>query len=290
MSTWIPSDFADLADAKAHYLRPVRPDTWRTTMYLVAPYTWYAREDASGLNTLPIRDGHTPPPDAVQLPPSLNDIALTHYNLAAATNRYYSSGHPMYRWLCQLERAIRYTLAGISPFDADTPTAEEVTRRAAVTASVEAERASAEAAEAERFRRATVMYVFVEPESHQLYLVGTWNDLHAAGHYGPVPPDTSCYLTAADLPANITNDQLLRYDELDRKIEEAQSFTDSIRQSHSAHGFGTDFVTFHDPVLMALIKERDTLRDHFTDTLSAHQRRRQALLAWGMGHCGWGIA
>jgi hypothetical protein len=286
MSTWIPSDFADLADATAHYLRPVRPDTWRTTMYLVSPYTWYAREDSRGLNVIPIRDGHTPPPDAVQLPTDLSDMALTHYNLSGATNRYYqqADGRPLFRWLCQLERAIRDTLAGTFP--TDTPTAEEVARRADVAATVAAERAAAEAAEAERIRRATVMYVFVEPETHQLYLVGTWNDLHAAGHYG-APPDTSCYLTAPDLPANITNDQLLRYNELDRKIEEARSFTDSIRQSHSAHGFGTDFITFHDPVLMALIKERDALRDHFTDTLSAHHRRRHALLAWGVSHCGW---
>ena len=282
MSTWTPSDFADMADAQLHYLRPVRPDTWRTTMYLVAPYTWYTH----GLNVLPIRDSHTPPPDAVQLPSSLNDIALTHYNLASLAHRN-QPPNKYHHWLSLLERFIRDTLAGTPP--TDTPSPEEVARRAAVAAAVEAERAAYAALEAERVRRATVMYVVVVPDTHELYLAGTWNDLHAANHYGP-PPDTSCYLTAADLPAGITNDQLLRYDELDRKIEEEMSFTDSIRQKHRAQGFGTDSVTFHDPVLMALIKERDALCAHFADTLSAHHRRRQALLVWGETHCGWGIA
>lgn len=286
MSTWIPSDFADLADAKIHYLNPVRPDTWRTTMYLVSPYTWYAREDSRGLNVIPNRNGNTPPSDAFQLPPSLTDMALTHYNLSAATNRYYSYGLPMFRWLCQLERAIRDTLAGTFPID--TPSPEEVARRSDVAASVAAERVAYAAAEADRVRRATVMYVFVIPDSHELYLAGTWNDLHAAGHYG-APPDTSCYLTASDLPAGITNDQLLRCRELDRKIEEELSFTDTIRQTHRAQGFDSDSVTFHDPVLMALIKERDTLRDHFATTMSAHHRRQHALLAWTRDHCGWTV-
>ena len=283
-TAWTPADFADLADAKTHYLNPVIPDTWRS-MYLVAPYSWYAREDSYGLNVLPIRDAHTPPPDAVQLPPSLNDTALTHYNLAIDARR--PTIRPLQRWLYQLDRAIRDTLAGTFP--ADTPTAEEVARRAAVAATVATDRAARAALEAERVRRDTVMYVFIDPDTHDLHLIGTWNDLYAAQHY-VAPPDTSCYLTAPDLPAGITNDQLLRCRELGRKIDEAMSFTDGIRRTHREQGFDSDSVTFHDPVLMALIKERDTLRAHFADTMSAHQRRRHALLAWGVSHCGWAVA
>jgi hypothetical protein len=258
-------------------------------MYLVSPYTWYAREDSRGLNVIPIRDGHTPPPDAVQLPTDLSDMALTHYNLSGATNRYYqqADGRPLFRWLCQLERAICDTLTGTFP--TDTPTAEEVARRAAVAATVVTDRAARAALEAERVRRDTVMYVFIDPDTHDLHLIGTWNDLYAAQHY-VAPPDTSCYLTAPDLPAGITNDQLLRCRELGRKIDEAMSFTDGIRRTHREQGFDSDSVTFHDPVLMALIKERDTLRNHFADTMSAHHRRRHALLAWGVSHCGWAVA
>jgi hypothetical protein len=43
-----------------------------------------------------------------------------------------------------------------------------------------------------------------------------------------------------------------------------------------------DDVSFHDPFLMALIKERDALRAHFADTMSAHHRRSHAILPWAV--------
>lgn len=292
---WIPGEFAELADVKAHYLRPVVPDTWRDAMYLVPPYTWYAREDTYGLNVLPIREGHTPPPDAVALPPSLHDIALTHYNLSPRF--FQQTNHPaLYpgtkyiHWTRLLERFIRETLAGRDPTPSDKPTPEETARRASVTAFVDAQRAAYAAEEADRIRRSTVMYVTVE-EDNTITPLGTWNDLHYYSTFSPAYLRT--LKTAEDLPAGITNDQLRRYDTVLRRIDEITE-EDELYRQHLANetadgvpdGDGDDI----HPDLVALIKERDTLSAHFAAVLSGHERRKHALLVWGATHCGWDVA
>lgn len=283
---WIPGEFADLADAKAHYLRPVVPDTWRDAIYLAPPYTWYARddhrEDTYGLNVLPIREGHTPPPDAVALPPSLHDIALTHYNLAP---RFFqqTSGTKYIHWIRLLERFIRETLAGRDPTPSDKPTPEETARRASVTAFVDAQRAAYAAAEADRVRRSTVMYVRVDMEHHRIIPKGTWNDLHR--YSTPSPAYLRTLKTAEDLPAGITNEQLCRYDTVLRRIDELIDDAESHRQylrNQTADGESDDYGDTTDPLLIAACKERDTLSAHFAAVLSGHERRKHALLVWAL--------
>lgn len=276
---WTPADFATLSDALAHYVTPLRPYGWRNVATVPTPYTLYAYTPPSNiLYTLPVPDGHTPPPDATPMTtPLQRDVATAHYHMALDAGRWPWKGR-LSDWNAILERYIRETMAG-NPPPAEEPTAEEVARRAAVAADIAEQRAAIAAAEAERERRNTIMYVWVDPATHELLLAGTWTHMEVASNF-TVTPDVTGLLTAADLPAGITNDQLLRCWQLVEKIDNTICFTDSIRRQNREHGFGMDDVSFHDPILMALIKERDTLRAHFTDTMNAHHRRCHATLLW----------
>jgi hypothetical protein len=281
-SPWTPADFATLSDALANYVTPLRPYSWRNVATVPTPYTLYAYTPPSDiLYTLPIPDGHTPPPDATPMTtPLQRDIATAHYHIALDAGRW-SFQSRLTDWNAVLERYIRDTMAGNPPPAEEPPTPEEVARRAAVAADIAEQRAAIAAAEAERERRNTIMYVWVEPKTHDIFLAGTWTHMEVSSQFSTIP-DVTGLLTAADLPAGITNDQLLRCWQLVEKIDNTICFTDSIRQQNRAHGFGMDDVSFHDPVLMALINERDALRAHFKDTMSAHRRRCHAILPWAV--------
>ena len=72
-------------------------------------------------------------------------------------------------------------------------------------------------------------------------------------------------------------------------IDDAESHRQYLR-NQTADGEPDDYSDTTDPRLIAACKERDTLSAHFATVLSGHARRRQALLAWGVSHCGWDVA
>ena len=223
-------------------------------------------------------------------------VAMLEVDVVAVAARYQRDHHLLVRLLVA-------HITGRPPVD--EPTAEEQERRAALTQELAAERAAEEAAdaaaEAARRRRATVVWVrLVSPQRGYIDVVGTIADMERrqweeANPDDDIPapaidPAAEGLRTADQLPAGITNAQLLRLvqirEELEMEYDSHYTDESAIRRLKREETQILRAITVafraHRARYAPLAAHAAAVVDGSVRRARIHSRRRAALVAWGL--------